>query len=109
PGTPPACQDVGPVHVPYGTKTNSQLVCSDPSGLPVYDYTEVFPYEQHGLVRVVGARADGVWSYEPTPGFSGDDSFTYYGSSGSGDSVPRTVTVRVTAPPAAPEVTGKIG
>jgi hypothetical protein len=102
-GAPPNCQDVGPVHVPYGTLTNVQLVCSDPAGLPIYQYVDASPFPQHGQVRVV---ADGVWSYQPDPGFSGNDSFAYYGSSGNGDSAPRTVTIQVTAPPTAPAVTG---
>jgi CSLREA domain-containing protein len=104
-GAPPVCQDVGPVHVPYGTKTNVQLACSDPTGLPVYQYVSFPPLPQHGEVRTVDPPA-GLWSYEPDPGFSGDDTFAYYGSSGNGDSAPRTVTVHVTAPPAAPDVTG---
>lgn len=105
-GVPPTCQDVGPVHVPFGKKMTFQLVCSDPSGLPVYQYVGVSPFPQHGQVRVAGPAGDGVWSYEPDPGFSGDDSFKYYGRSGNGDAAPKTVTVQVTAPPAAPQVGG---
>jgi VCBS repeat-containing protein len=40
-------------------------------------------------------NADGSFTYEPDPGFVGDDTFTYYASDGTDDSNTVTVTVHV--------------
>lgn len=40
-------------------------------------------------------NADGSFVYEPTPGFSGIDNFSYYATDGSADSEPEVVTITV--------------
>ena len=52
-------------------------------------------------------NADGSFSYEPDPGFTGIDSFTYRANDGSADSNLATVTIDVAAPVACGEYTDK--
>src|SRR5690606_7224424 len=42
-------------------------------------------------------------TYTPAPGFAGEDSLTFVGVNKGGDSAPATVTLRVAAPPSAPD------
>jgi hypothetical protein len=46
---------------------------------------------------ILSLSADGSFSYDPNPGFSGSDSFTYHANDGALDSNPAVVTIGVTA------------
>ena len=62
----------------------------DPDGDPLTAAIQSGP--SHGAVTL---RADGSFDYTPSPGFAGDDSFSYIASDGSLSSAPATVTVTV--------------
>jgi VCBS repeat-containing protein len=50
----------------------------------------------HGTL---GLKLDGGFTYTPTAGFAGTDTFTYRASDGTATSAPATVTITVAAPP----------
>ena len=56
----------------------------------------------HGAVTL---NAEGSFTYTPTGGFGGTDSFTYKAHNGAGDSAPTTVTIAVTHANIAPSFT----
>jgi len=96
------CPDV-PVAVPdsYTTKQGKQLTVVAPGvlsndafkgGLAPYAFIKTQP--AHGSASM---SADGSFVYSPSDGFSGTDSFTYYASSGTQESVPATVSISVEA------------
>ncbi|MFD2332463.1 Ig-like domain-containing protein [Cohnella sp. GCM10020058] len=55
----------------------------------------------HGTVTV---NADGSYTYTPTTGYTGTDSFTFKANDGKADSNTATVTITVNAPPTATNV-----
>ena len=84
---------------PYQTSLQVQLLCDEPSGMPV-NYTILSP--EHGSIESAGENV----TYTPTPGYSGQDSFSYSCSNGYTESNQAIVAVAVEeqppAPPAAP-------
>jgi hypothetical protein len=88
---------------PYGTAlsvaASSGVLANDvdPDGDILAASTVTAP--AHGTLTLSGT---GSISYAPSPGFSGDDTFTYHINDGTEDSAPATVTVTVaptTVPP----------
>ena len=67
---------------------------TDPLGLPLTAIAPTAP--AHGTLVL---NPDGSFTYTPTTGFAGTDSFTYEASDGTYDSFATTVTIAVTGPP----------
>ena len=69
---------------------------TDPNGLPIT--AQLVSSVQHGSLTL---HSDGTFSYTPTPGFAGTDSFTYVANNGTLNSNLATVTLSVVGPPVA--------
>ena len=67
---------------------------TDPNGLALTAALAPGGGPAHGVLTL---NADGSFTYTPTKGFAGKDSFTYIASDGLASSGPTTVTVTVTA------------
>jgi VCBS repeat-containing protein len=89
----------------YFTPRNTALVVaapgvlgndSDPASEPITAAKASDP--AHGTVALA---ADGSFTYTPTTGYSGTDSFTYRASDGTSPSAPQTVTITVNGAPTA--------
>ncbi|MBN8975873.1 MAG: VCBS domain-containing protein [Rhizobiales bacterium] len=97
----------------YATAANAVLIVDAAHGLVTNDtdaeHSVLASIVDHGPSHgLLSLNADGSFSYTPTAGFSGQDSFTYRANDGSLDSNIATVTIDVTAPPnAAPIVNGE--
>lgn len=100
-----AAANVAPTASPdsYTTPFNAALVVgapgllgndSDPEGSPLSAAKVANP--SHGTVVV---NANGSFTYTPTNGYSGPDSFTYQASDGVAASAPQTVSITVSAAP----------
>jgi hypothetical protein len=86
------------VTAPQNTATPIMLSGSDPDGDPLLFTVVTGP--AHGGLNGVAPNL----SYTPTPGFQGQDSFTFSVSDGVFDSAPATVTIDVVVPPDPPDV-----
>jgi uncharacterized repeat protein (TIGR01451 family) len=86
----------------YATAGNSTLTVAAPGVLGNDSGTglsaTLVATTTHGSLTL---NADGSFTYTPTPGFAGTDSFTYYATSGATNSNTVTVTIAVTLPPVA--------
>ena len=87
----------------YSTQAGTALVVGAPGVLGNDDargggaMTAVLATDAlHGLLSLA---ANGSFSYQPDPGFTGSDSFSYRASTSGGLSVPATVAISVAAPP----------
>jgi hypothetical protein len=69
---------------------------TDPQNLPLTAQLALPP--SHGQVVL---QPDGSFTYTPTPGYAGTDSFSYTASDGEFTSSPATVTIKVAVPPVA--------
>ena len=102
PGTPVANADAytatagSPLAVPAGTGVLAND--TDPNGLPLSAVVATTP--THGTLAL---NPDGSFSYTPTAGFVGNDSFSYRATDSSGASAP--VTVSITVAPGTPAAT----
>ncbi|QUD89314.1 beta strand repeat-containing protein [Phenylobacterium montanum] len=67
---------------------------TDPNGLAMTATLATNGGPQHGALTL---NADGSFTYTPTAGYAGTDSFTYIASDGLGSSAPTTVTLNVAA------------
>ncbi|MCB0971199.1 MAG: tandem-95 repeat protein, partial [Acidimicrobiales bacterium] len=94
-----------PVADSYTTPKNSPLSVAAPGVLGNDTDPEANPMTaqkasdpSHGTISLAG---DGSFTYTPTPGYVGTDSFTYRVTDGTTTSAPQTVTFTVNAPPTA--------
>lgn len=90
------------------TPTGQQLVVSAENGVlsnDVPDDVAIISYTQpeNGIVTL---DLDGSYAYTPTPGFSGQDTFTYTIEDELGNTATATVTITVTAIDEEPEAPG---
>jgi VCBS repeat-containing protein len=108
--TPPANR--APVAVPdsYSVSQNTMLSAkapgvlsndSDPDGNPITAVPAAVP--SHGTLAL---NSNGSFTYQPSTGYVGADTFTYRASDGQLTSSETTVTITVTAPVATPQIFG---
>jgi hypothetical protein len=91
----PSCNAVG-ASTKFGTAVALHLQCSDALTDPVTFAVKAGP--AHGTLSAIGTA--GSVTYTPNAGYSGNDSFTYTGTTKLGTSAPATVSVTVAAKPA---------
>ena len=86
------------VNQPVAVSASAGLLAddTDPQGLPLTAQLAQPP--SHGQVVL---QPDGAFTYTPSEGYAGTDSFSYTASDGEFTSVPATVTIRVVVPPTA--------
>jgi hypothetical protein len=90
----PACAD-GTATTRVGTPLKLSFPCTDPDGGPVLIRAED---GRHGTVDPhVGSEL----TYTPDPGYVGTDEISFVGMDGAYLTTPRTLTITITAPPAA--------
>jgi VCBS repeat-containing protein len=76
------------------TPVSGALVGRDGDGDPLTYSKETNP--SHGIVVV---NVDGTWTYTPTTGYTGPDTFTITVSDGKGGTVTATISIQVNEPP----------
>ena len=86
----PVCTD-GTGSTDQGVPLGAGLTCTDPDGDPLTYSVATGPAS--GTLSAIAA--DGSFTYTPTAGFSGTDSFTFQADDGSGTGVAATFTVTV--------------
>lgn len=96
---PPVANN-GSITTAQNTAINGTLSASDPQNLSLTYSISSQP--GHGTVTLTNASS-GAFTYTPTSGYSGTDSFAFVASNGSANSNTATETITITAPlPAAP-------
>ncbi|KSB89962.1 hypothetical protein AS593_00360 [Caulobacter vibrioides] len=89
----PAPPTPGAVSVTVAANSTGNTINPALSGVPATSVTVATP-PTHGTATVSGM----AFTYDPTPGFSGTDTFTYTATNAGGTSAAATVTITVTAP-----------
>ncbi|WP_219641102.1 Ig-like domain-containing protein [Cohnella sp. CFH 77786] len=85
---------------PVDTQLTGQLAGTDPDGDTLTYAKASDPV--HGTLVV---NVDGTYTYMPTPGYTGPDSFTFTVNDGTADSAPASVSITVTAENGVPTAT----
>jgi DNA-binding beta-propeller fold protein YncE len=93
--TSPLCQPVT-TSTPFATSVTISLTCSDPDGDQVAVLFGTPP--AHGTLGLVNHTSNTV-TYTPAFGYSGPDSFTFFGSDGRNQGARQTATITVRARP----------
>lgn len=96
---PPTCSDSNAVVV-QGNPIAAALACSGPA----VEGAEIVDQPKHGKVGAFGATGPTL-GYTPTPGFEGDDSFTYRAINDGGSSGVARVAIKVGKDTVKPAIT----